>query len=163
VIGVVENLTLTGSAILGIGNAADNVLKGNGADNQLRGMDGGDHLHGFGGFDTLIGGNGNDMFVFDSTPNSLTNRDFIADFSNVAGNNDTFVLENTFFTKLDAGALSAANFALGAAADANDYIVYNQTTGALFYDVNGSGGGGAIHFATLNNKAAITFSDFAVI
>jgi Ca2+-binding RTX toxin-like protein len=50
-----------------------------------------------------------------------------------------------------------------AAADANDYIVYNQTTGALFYDSNGSGAGGAIQFATLTNKPTLTASDFVVI
>jgi Ca2+-binding RTX toxin-like protein len=164
VVGDIENLTLTGSATLGIGNAADNVLKGNGLDNQLRGMNGDDHLHGFGGIDTLIGGKGNDVFVFDSTANSTTNRDFIADFSNVAGNNDAFLLENTFFTSLAAGPLSAANFKLGTkAADANDYIVYNKTTGALSYDIDGNGASTAIHFATLHNRAAITASDFVVI
>jgi Ca2+-binding RTX toxin-like protein len=164
VVGTIENMTLTGSAALGIGNAAANVLKGNAVANDLRGMDGNDTLHGYAGNDTLRGGLGNDVFVFDTTPNATTNRDVIADFANVSGNNDLFRLENTFFTKLAAGALNPANFKVGAAAgDANDYIVYNQATGALYYDVNGNGGGGAIHFATLSNKVALTASDFQVI
>ncbi|MEW5967529.1 MAG: calcium-binding protein [Pseudomonadota bacterium] len=60
----VENLTLTGtSAINGIGNSLNNVLKGNGAVNNLSGAAGNDTLEGFGGADTLTGGTGNDTYV----------------------------------------------------------------------------------------------------
>ena len=74
----------------------------------------------------------------------------------MAGNNDSFQLENAIFTKLGAaGALNGNFFHLGAAAaDANDFIVYNQATGALFYDINGSGAGGAIQIATLNTQSS---------
>jgi serralysin len=90
---------------------------------------------------------------------------FIAatDFSHL---DDTFQLENAIFTRLGAGVhpLSALFFRAGAAAlDANDYIVYNKATGALFYDVNGNGAGGAIQFATLTNHATLTAADFYVI
>ena len=48
------------------------------------------------------------------------------------------------------GTLPAAAFTLGTAAhDANDRIIYNQVTGALIYDANGSAAGGAAQFATL--------------
>ena len=61
-------------------------------------------------------------------------------------------------------ALSPAFFRVGATAlDANDYIVYNQATGALFYDLNGNGAGGAIQFAALNNRPALAANDFTVI
>ena len=93
------------------------------------------------------------------------NRDSVADFANLSGNNDTFRLENAIFTKLAAvGGLNPAFFKAGAAAaDANDYIVYNKLTGALFYDSNGNGAGGAIQFATLATKPTLTSLDFAVI
>ncbi len=52
-----ENLTLTGSAASGTGNAADNVIRGNTVNNTL---------HGLGGADTLIGGRGNDTYRVDA-------------------------------------------------------------------------------------------------
>jgi Ca2+-binding RTX toxin-like protein len=53
----VENLTLTGSALNGIGNALANSITGNSANNILNGG---------GGADTLIGGLGNDLYVVDN-------------------------------------------------------------------------------------------------
>ena len=59
--GNVENLTLTGAAIInGTGNALDNVLIGNAAANVLSGVAGNDTLNGNAGDDTLDGGTGND-------------------------------------------------------------------------------------------------------
>jgi Ca2+-binding RTX toxin-like protein len=191
VFGAVENLTLTGAlAINGTGNALANIITGNGAANILNGglgndvlsgglgndtlhgeagndtLSGGlgnDRLHGEAGNDRLIGGAGNDFFVFDTALNTSTNRDIVTDFNHVA---DTFQLENAIFTKLGAGVhpLNAAFFHAGAAAgDANDFIVYNQATGLLSYDSNGSAAGGVIAFAVLTNKPALAANDFAVI
>jgi len=54
--------------------------------------------------------------------------------------------------------------ATGLAADSNDYVLYNTTTGALLYDTDGSGGGTAVQFATLTSKPQnITAADFVVI
>ena len=50
----IENLILTGSAIKGAGNAADNDIKGNDQDNILDGGLGADYLHGGKGDDTYI-------------------------------------------------------------------------------------------------------------
>ena len=47
--------------------------------------------------------------------------------------------------------------------DANDYIVYNQANGVLFYDANGNGAGGVIALAVLSNRPVLTASDFVVI
>jgi len=173
--GAVENLTLTGGfAINGTGNTLNNVIIGNLKNNILEGGAGVDTLNGGPGNDKLggglgndasTGGVGNDIFVFNTALNAVTNKDAITDFANVTNNNDTFHLENAVFTKLTAaGALNGLSFKAGAAAaDANDFIVYNRTTGALFYDVNGNGAGGAIQFATLLNKPVLTAADFVVI
>ncbi|MCW9681991.1 lectin-like protein, partial [Dolichospermum planctonicum UHCC 0167] len=59
----VENLTLTGTAANGTGNAGNNVITGNGANNTLNGG---------AGTDTLIGGLGNDIYVVDSTSDTIT-------------------------------------------------------------------------------------------
>ena len=68
--------------------------------------------------------------------------------------------------RLGAGvhALNPAFFHAGpAAADANDYIVYNRATGGLIYDSNGNAAGGVFALAVLTNKPVLTFADFVVI
>ncbi len=91
-----------------------------------------------------------------------TDRDTITDFNHV---DDTIWLENAVFTKLGvAGALNAAAFWTGTAAhDANDRIIYNKATGALYYDADGNGAGAAVQFATLTTKPALAANDFVVI
>lgn len=103
--------------------------------------------------------------MFNTALNASTNRDVISDFANVTGNNDTIHLENAIFTRLaTGGTLNAAYFKAGtAAADANDFIVYNKSTGALFYDADGSGSGRAVQIATLANHATLSAWDFQVI
>ncbi len=158
--GYVEYAELTGSGGFSIkGTAAANVVFGNSGSNVIEG--------GLAN-DTLVGRLGDDFFVFNTLPNSSTNKDSILDFTNAVGNNDTIRLENTgVFTALTTlGTLNAANFranATGTAGDANDFIVYNTSTGALFYDSNGNGAGGAVQFATLTTKPALTAADFVVI
>lgn len=64
----VENLTLTGlAAISGMGNDANNVLRGNDAANTLTGGAGNDWLAGEGGADVMIGGIGNDTYAVDDS------------------------------------------------------------------------------------------------
>jgi trimeric autotransporter adhesin len=55
-----ENLTLTGSALIGTGNELNNTITGHGGTNFLFGETGDDTLYGSGGFDVLNGGTGND-------------------------------------------------------------------------------------------------------
>jgi VCBS repeat-containing protein len=173
----VENLTLTGSAIKGAGNALDNVLTGNAGANDLRGGAGADTVNGGAGADSLFGNSGADI-LNGGTGNDILNggtgndifqltslsKDTITDFSVI---NDTIQLENSVFAQLTVtGVLSANNFKLGAAAaDANDYVVYNQGTGALFYDADGSGSGAATQIAVLGTAThpALTNADFIVI
>jgi VCBS repeat-containing protein len=153
-----ENLTLTGAgAINGAGNELNNSLTGNAAANTLSGELGNDTLNGGSGNDILTGGAGQDIFQLMDL-----SKDTITDFS-VA--DDTIQLENSVFTQLTAtGVLNADNFKIGAgAADANDYVIYNSATGALFYDADGSGMNSATQIVQLGPNIALTYADFFVI
>ncbi|GAA3072970.1 hypothetical protein GCM10010520_20280 [Rhizobium viscosum] len=162
-LGTVENLTLTGSsAINATGNGENNVLTGNIASNILSGSAGNDQLIGGKGNDILNGGAGADHFVFDFKPSAYNNIDKIEDFSESAG--DKIVLDHEIFTAIDPSNFSGGNFVLGTKAlDSNDRLIYDQTTGKLFYDADGSGGGAAVQIATLSNLAALHYDDFLFI
>ncbi|MGL4488434.1 MAG: calcium-binding protein [Rhizobiaceae bacterium] len=144
-----------------VGGLGNDVIIGDAAANFLFGVGGADYIDGLTGNDYLNGGVGADRFRFATTLNN--NMDTISDFNVV---DDTILLENSIFTQLTvAGALSTAQFKnlnLGAI-DANDRILYNDTTGALYYDTDGSGAGAAIQFALLTGSPTVTAADFLVV
>ncbi|BCH32022.1 hypothetical protein MesoLjLc_39520 [Mesorhizobium sp. L-8-10] len=155
------------------GNELGQRINGNNGNNGLNGLAGNDVLAGYGGHDWLKGGAGNDTlaggagfdnFVFDTALNAATNVDRITDFNVTA---DTIRLDNAVMPGLGAtlGTLAAAKFwksTTGLAHDADDRIIYETDTGKLFYDANGNGSGGAVHFATLAPNLALTNADFVV-
>lgn len=153
-LGSVENIHLApGTAAL---NAA-----GNGLANVLVGNDGRNDLMGLAGNDVLTGEGGRDNFVFNAALNAATNVDTITDFS-VA--DDTIRLENAFMVGLATGTLAADAFRVGTTAiDASDRIIYNDDTGALFFDRDGSGAAAKVQFATLDNGLAMSNLDFLVV
>lgn len=171
--GAVENLTLIGSAggLNATGNNLNNVLTGSATANALFGEGGNDTLNGAGsndfldggiGADTLTGGAGLDTFFF-TTALAASNIDTLTDFSTV---DDSIRIDNAVFSTLaTTGPLASAAFkanATGLATDGDDRIVYNTTTGALIYDSNGNLAGGAIQFALLTAKPALSAADFVV-
>jgi Ca2+-binding RTX toxin-like protein len=146
-----------------VGSNYNDVLNGSHATNDvISGGAGADIIKGYRGNDTLYGNNGADTFVFNSELNGATNVDTIKDF----GAPDTIQLENAYFTALTAtGALAVELFKNlnVAAVDADDRILYDQDTGRLFYDSNGSGAGGRVLFAVIDNGFVMTAADFVVI
>jgi Ca2+-binding RTX toxin-like protein len=155
----VENLTLTGTAQAGKGNALANVLTGNAQQNLLKGYAGDDSLHGGRGNDSLWGGEGADGFFFDSKLSAGTNVDALLDFSAA---DDTIMLDTNVFTGIGMdGTLDAAAFVAGTAAtDADDRILYDAATGRIFYDQDGSGDAAAVLFATVAAGTELTNADF---
>ena len=145
------------------GGTGDDFLVGGNDKDQLFGDAGNDHLVGGLGNDILTGGAGNDCFVFDTILNATTNRDLILDFTS---GQDKIELSNDVFSALpEKGTLASCSFhtsASGIAADDNDYILYNTTSGALLYDIDGNGQGVAIEFATLSHKPTIKAEDFLI-
>jgi Ca2+-binding RTX toxin-like protein len=61
-----ENLFLTGEALVGSGNNASNTITGNGGNNTLIGLGGNDDISGSEGNDSLFGGAGNDILNGDN-------------------------------------------------------------------------------------------------
>ncbi len=149
------------------GTGLGEILIGRDSSDTINGYEGNDVLIGGLGNDTLNGGAGNDVFVFNTTPHSSNNRDTITDFDgNPTGGQDLIYLDHDIFAKLTTlGQLSADNFHIGSsAADATDYIIYNQSTGFLSYDADGTGVGAAVQFAQLTgNPTTIDHTDFVVV
>jgi len=164
----VETLILTGNAAInGTGCNQANTIQGNGAANVLSGAGGNDVLAGGLGNDTLIGGKGADTFLFDSLPGA-GNVDLVSDF--LRTQLDVIQLSKADFAGLGAvGALGSAAFFSSATAtaanDATDRIVYNTTSGALYYDADGLGGQAAVQIATFGTTThpSLLFSDFQIV
>ena len=136
-------------------------LTGNSSGNVVYGNVGNNVLNGGGGNDELVGDLGQDSFLFDTVLDVVINVDVLSDF-NVA--DDTIQLENTIFGAFAAGPLADDRFVVGTAAqDANDRIIYDVDTGALFYDSDGTGAASAVQFAELNPGTALTHLDFLVV
>jgi Ca2+-binding RTX toxin-like protein len=150
----VEDLTLTGNALKGTGNAGDNEIAGNALANTLDGK---------AGADTLTGGDGNDRFVLSKQDGTF---DTIADFTS---GSDKLAFDNDAFTRLGAkGALSAARFVAGegvtAAATTAQRLIYDEATGDLYYDANGSAaGGGPVKIALLAGAPTLLATDILII
>ncbi|MCB5175005.1 M10 family metallopeptidase [Microvirga lenta] len=142
-----------------IGGSGDDRFIGNGAANTLRGEGGNDVLCGGLGSDLLAGGAGRDIFVFNTRIEGDIDR--IVDF---VARDDTIKLENAVFRGLAPGALSASAFRIGSRAhDANDRIVYDEATGSLFYDPDGTGAAPQIEFARIGKNLPMTAADFLVM
>jgi Ca2+-binding RTX toxin-like protein len=180
----VENATVPSTAAIHLtGNELANSLTGNASNNTLTGGAGNDSLTGAAGNDTLVGGLGDDVLVggpgndvltggagqdvfrFDAVPNATSNRDTLGDFVVV---DDTIELLQSVFTALDLGSLTEAAFFASAtaatAADADDHIIYNTTSGVLYYDADGAGGTAAVQCATLaGSPDDLSAMDFGVV
>jgi Ca2+-binding RTX toxin-like protein len=119
-----------------------------------------DMLAGGLGRDVLTGGGGNDSFLFNTTLSS-GNVDTITDFSSGA---DKIVLDHSIFNSLAGGALPAAQYGSSLASPDGAHIIYEASTGALWYDPSAGAHADAVQFAVLANKPlAIAASDFLVI
>ncbi|MGO4705280.1 cadherin domain-containing protein [Microvirga sp. 2MCAF38] len=144
------------------GEAGNDVIFGYGGNDVLSGEAGNDKLYGGAGNDTLSGGTGKDIFVFDTKPSKKTNIDTITDFS---ARDDTIHLAKSIFKGLaKKGVLKASEFAIGTKAhDADDHIIYNKKTGALYYDADGTGSSAQVQIAKLSKNLKMTYKDFYVI
>ncbi len=158
-----ENLELSGNdALNGTGNKLNNQLTGNQGANILNGGKGNDILNGKLGNDTLIGGKGLDIFVFDTTPGPA-NVDTIIGFSVTQ---DRIQLSLSVYQQLSGtGQLAENAFQIGASAqDSNDRILYDRSSGALYYDADGNGANASpVQFAALGASLALGATHFEIV
>jgi Ca2+-binding RTX toxin-like protein len=147
------------------GDAGKDRVYGGAGNDKVNGSSGNDWVYGGAGNDMLYGSSGRDRFVFDSKP-SKNNVDKVVDFNAV---DDGFYLDHTVFTKLGRSSdqwvkIEADMFVNGTRAqDAEDRIIYDRDTGSLYYDRDGTGSAAQVKFATLMNKAKLSYHDFLVI
>ena len=134
----------------------------------MHGKDGNDTLLGQGGDDRIVGGRGNDSLTGGTGVDqfwrwrSTTGIDTITDFQ--VGIDKLYISARGFGGGLVGGAsLSAAQFTLGTAAtDSSDRFIYNSSTGALFFDVDGTGATAQVQIATLQTGLALTNADIRI-
>ena len=140
------------------GGDGDDLLFGEAGSDTIRGGNGVDVISGGLGADTLTGGTDIDVFVFDSALGG-GNVDTITDF--VAGT-DGIVLDLNIFGAIgNEGVLDSGAFRNGSSAgDSNDRIIYNSSTGEIFYDADGSGSGAKILFAKVTPGTNLSASSF---
>ena len=148
------------------GLAGNDSLLGAAGHDTLQGGDGDDTLRGQTWSDTLTGGAGSDSFVY--TEFGTNNKDRITDF---ATGTDELVFENANFSALgNAGAWAAGDgrfVTVGgtrtSGQDADDRLIYNTSTGTLYYDADGGGAATGQIVAVFTGIPNITASDVTVI
>lgn len=147
----------------------DRLLGGKGFD-KLSGLAGNDVLNGGLGNDTMIGGLGNDTMdgglgadEFRFTAKGVANADTILNFDLAK---DHIALENGVMARLGAaGDLSEDAFLVigSEAATAAHRIFYNQSSGQIFFDPNGSVAGGRVLLGEVADGTALTADHFTII
>jgi Ca2+-binding RTX toxin-like protein len=161
----------------GTGSAVADWISSTAAGGTLSGLVGNDVLIGYTAADTLKGGAGNDAlyggpgtasdkFVFDFAPNGITNLDYVIDF---VASEDKIQFSRAIFKGFSAsGSLSSSAYVEGAGKTAADSllqrVIYNTTTGDLFYDADGSGTKAvAVKVAVVGTKADLSSADVEII
>jgi uncharacterized delta-60 repeat protein len=132
---------------------------------NVTGGNGNDTIAGNSQNNSFTGGKGKDTFVFGGSSLKSLGVDTISDFTS---GEDRIRLSSSLFGNLVAGTLAAKDFEIvtndADVATSAAAIVYNSTTGQLFYNQNGSesGFGTGGQFATLSSIPTIASSDFLI-
>ncbi len=148
------------------GGKGNDKLYGGDDKDTLYGGKGNDYIEGGKGNDKIDGGSGHDTIVFSGVHSWSNGLDTISGF---VSDDDTLQFSlysvNSAITGADLfeGEVDAGNVVIGgggAALDADDYFIYDTDDGALYFDYNGSGAGGAVQLATLVGAPAVAVDDF---
>ncbi|HIK16051.1 MAG TPA: cadherin-like domain-containing protein [Leptolyngbyaceae cyanobacterium M33_DOE_097] len=141
-----------------LGTATADTINGSKLQNILFGGGGDDNITGGAGSDWVFGCSGSDTFIFNNVSDGV---DAIADFDITA---DTIQISGTGFTDVGTtGLLAEERFVVaGSAGTTAQRFIYNNLTGGLFYDSNGSLDGGMTQIAQMSAGLALTHNHFRV-
>ncbi|WP_234017062.1 calcium-binding protein [Nostoc sp. 'Lobaria pulmonaria (5183) cyanobiont'] len=142
------------------GTEYDDLIVGGNGDDTLNGDGGNDILIGGNGNDSLIGGSGADTFAFNSFNEGIDKLD---DFNTT--NELIRVSAAGFGGGLSAGSLQKNQFTIGASATTSTQrFIYNDVTGALFFDRDGSASAFTqVQFGQLSSGLSLTKNNFVVV
>ncbi len=154
--------SLTGNELTNAidGGAGNDTLTGGGGNDSLTGGAGNDTLIGGVGNDTLTGGTGADRFRFLLTTEG---NDRVIDFD--PANDRLEVSGPNFKGGLPVGSsISPSQFLIGSrATTVNHRFLYNNQTGGLFYDVDGTGAIAPTQIATFSPVVVLGATNILVI
>ncbi|MFN6487681.1 MULTISPECIES: hypothetical protein [unclassified Nostoc] len=148
-----------------IGGAGNDTLRGSDGnkDNTLYGGDGNDYLTGGlgSGYDNLYGGAGIDTFAFGRYNYRGIDHIYYFDTANELIQVSAF----NFGGGLSPGSLQTSQFTIGTSASTRvQRFIYNDITGALFFDQDGSASGFTqVQFAQLASGLSLTENNFVVV
>ena len=145
------------------GYAGNDSLMGGVGNDTLYGNYGNDSLMGGVGNDTLYGGEGADSFVFSHSV-VIENSDVLLDFMPSQG--DKIVFDTKYFTQLFGKNDLSQHIRQFRASSmgGDDYIVYDNLTGNLYYDPTGLSNANAVLIANLvNTPQTMSANQFVVL
>ncbi|MBC1293945.1 calcium-binding protein [Nostoc sp. UCD122] len=156
----IEQLNITGTFY-------DDLIVGSNGNDTLSGTSGNDTLTGGKGNDTLYGGIGSDTFTFNSFNEGIDRLyDFDKRFYDSDLTNELIRVSATGFGGgLSPGVLQQSQFRIGASATTNtERFIYNDVTGALFFDQDGSAiAFTQVQFAQLSAGLSLSKNNFVVV
>jgi Ca2+-binding RTX toxin-like protein len=143
-----------------IGKSGNDILVGKAGNDFLIGNSGNDTLTGGVGSDVLTGGAGADGFSFGSVSEGL---DQITDYS--VPDDSIIVSSKGFGGGLTANSpITSDQFLIGAISTASTHrFLYDNATGSLLFDQDGSGPLAAVQIAALRTALAFTKADILVV
>ena len=134
-----------------VGAAGNDALWGSSGNDSIKADAGNDYIWGGTGNDTLTGGAGKDRFHFGEATISASNVDTITDFKD----DEIYLYSNSFINHNFISVNLLTN------ATSGEGIIYEKSTGTLYYDIDGAGSGDlGVAFAILTGKSNITLSNF---
>ena len=131
-----------------VGGAGNDQLSGGAGQDNLFGGDGDDVLNGGNGYDLLSGGAGSDQFVLNTKIKSSSDTNVIADFE--AGIDQIVLSGNVFKSLLRIDDINNAIVNSTTPLGRNDLLLFDSTSGMLYYDPDGSGKKLALPILELN-------------
>jgi Ca2+-binding RTX toxin-like protein len=136
--------------------AGNDLIWGSTGNEVLKGGSGNDLLYGSFGLDRLFGGKGDDAFII----SDLLDDDRIMDF---VVKDDMVGLSFDLFEELGLGFVGKSEFRIGSEAKTDDqHLIYNDKTGALYYDADGSDVAAKVQIAELDKHLDLQARNFFV-